>query len=347
MELLKVIENSGVDKAVVEDVMKQFEDFKVIASHWGAKAKEIVVTDETQTEVMAEARKGRMLLKKVRIDLGHTKDRLKRRSIDEGKAIQAIYNSLMELVVPLEQHLDKQEKFIEIQQANRELALHNRRFPILLELDVDYTLYDLRKMPEEDFNRLVESTKENIRLKLEEVERLEKERIAKEKAEAKERQRILKQNEKLKAEAKERDAKLAEERKKTEATEKEKRDAEAKIEDERQAKIEAEQKAERERIAREEAEKETQLARERELYAKKIKEEVVAEKKKIDGVPTASEALFMFVAELTTRLHAVTASSQHDASIWADLVDEFCKRNNLKEPRDNYPDYFVRKNKED
>ena len=51
---------------------------------------------------------------------------------------------------------------------------------------------------------------------------------------------------------------------------------------------------------------------------------------------TASEALFGFAGWLTTRDEAVTASSKHDAGIWASLVSQFCEVNNLDTPRDGW-----------
>ena len=56
---------------------------------------------------------------------------------------------------------------------------------------------------------------------------------------------------------------------------------------------------------------------------------------------TPSEALFGFMAWLTTREKPVTLSANHDAGVAADLVGEFCKANNLDEPRDNWTDYLT------
>lgn len=55
----------------------------------------------------------------------------------------------------------------------------------------------------------------------------------------------------------------------------------------------------------------------------------------------ASEALFGFAAWLTTRETTVIASRVHDASVWAGLVDEFMKANNLQDPREDYHKRFV------
>jgi len=51
---------------------------------------------------------------------------------------------------------------------------------------------------------------------------------------------------------------------------------------------------------------------------------------------TASEALFGFMGWLTSRKESVTFSSSHNAAIAADLVAEFCKANNLEEPRNDW-----------
>lgn len=56
---------------------------------------------------------------------------------------------------------------------------------------------------------------------------------------------------------------------------------------------------------------------------------------------TPSEALYGFAAWITTRKEQVAASSKDDAGVWARLVDEFCKTNNLAEPRDTQPDFTM------
>lgn len=50
----------------------------------------------------------------------------------------------------------------------------------------------------------------------------------------------------------------------------------------------------------------------------------------------ASEALFGFAAWLTSLESPVTFSGQHNAGAAAELVDMFCKANNLSMPRDGW-----------
>ncbi len=53
----------------------------------------------------------------------------------------------------------------------------------------------------------------------------------------------------------------------------------------------------------------------------------------------ASEALFGFAGWLTSRDEEVTASSRHDAAVWAELVGEFIQHNDLPPVRhDVWPD---------
>lgn len=48
---------------------------------------------------------------------------------------------------------------------------------------------------------------------------------------------------------------------------------------------------------------------------------------------TASEALYGFAGWLTSREEPVVFSCRHDAAIAAELVDEYCRANELAEPR--------------
>lgn len=56
-----------------------------------------------------------------------------------------------------------------------------------------------------------------------------------------------------------------------------------------------------------------------------------------------SEALYLFIGELTTRKEQITLSERHDASKIAELVDEFCNKHDLKPPRDNWHKMFPRR----
>ena len=55
----------------------------------------------------------------------------------------------------------------------------------------------------------------------------------------------------------------------------------------------------------------------------------------------ASEALFGFVAWLTTREDITQMSASHDCAGIADLVQEFCDTNNLAKPVDGWHENLV------
>ena len=55
----------------------------------------------------------------------------------------------------------------------------------------------------------------------------------------------------------------------------------------------------------------------------------------------ASEAIYGFAAWLTTRDESITAGSTHDAAVWAEKVDEFCKVNHLEEPREGWQNNLI------
>ena len=53
---------------------------------------------------------------------------------------------------------------------------------------------------------------------------------------------------------------------------------------------------------------------------------------------SGSEAIFGFCGWLTTRKDKTIMSSKDECSVIADLIDQFCKENNLTEPRDKWED---------
>ena len=53
---------------------------------------------------------------------------------------------------------------------------------------------------------------------------------------------------------------------------------------------------------------------------------------------SASEAIYGFVAWLTTRMDQITMSQHNNAAPAADLVKRFCEYNKLEAPRDGWDD---------
>lgn len=164
-ELTVMIKESGLDKTKAKVLLDNFSDYFQVANEWEKKAKTIIVKDASQKADMQMARVGRLFLREKRIKIEKTRKELKQQSLREGKAIDGIANVLKALIVPIEEYLEKQEKFVEIK-AKEQIQL---------------TMIEMEKKAEKDRLAKEEAErKEQERIRLEN-ERLKKEAIAKEK----------------------------------------------------------------------------------------------------------------------------------------------------------------------
>ena len=68
---------------------------------------------------------------------------------------------------------------------------------------------------------------------------------------------------------------------------------------------------------------------------------VLKRRSMMEGKLSASEAVYGFAGWLTSRKERVCASSTDDSAIWAELVDQFCKANNLETTRENWTDLLT------
>ena len=115
--LKDLVEKSELESTKAAILLQRFGDYFKVAAEWEIKAKAITVTDASQTSDMAMARIGRLELRQKRIAIEHTRKELKEQSLREGKAIDGIANVLKGVIVPIEEYLDKQEKFVERKEA--------------------------------------------------------------------------------------------------------------------------------------------------------------------------------------------------------------------------------------
>ena len=115
-ELFKIVESSGLEKTKAAFVLEKFQDYFKIADEWEKKAKVLSVTSPQQVAEMKMAREGRLFLRAKRIDIEKARKELKEQSLREGKAIDGIANVLKALIEPIEEYLDRQERFVEIQE---------------------------------------------------------------------------------------------------------------------------------------------------------------------------------------------------------------------------------------
>lgn len=276
-----------IDKSEALALQKSFMPLFTLANEWTARAKAITVTNIEQVEEMQQARAARLKLKEIRVDADKLRKELKAESLLKGKAIDGMGNIIKFLIVPIEEHLQKQEDFIKNEKAKIREALVQERTEKLTALDVDTTFYNLGDMPTEAFDNLLETSKIGHERKVELERQAEAERVKKEQEEREERERVRLENEKLRTEAAEREKEIAAERKKQAEIQKK---AAAKVQKEREA---AEAKAAKERaVIQEQLDKARKEREQLEAEAQaKRNEEARIERERLAGIEAEKKAI--------------------------------------------------------
>jgi hypothetical protein len=235
----------------------------------------LTVTSPDQVDIIRKAREYRLKLKNLRVESEKVKKREKEESLRKGQAIDAVFRYILSIIVPMEEHLEKQENFVKLQEEQAKASRKAEREQALVALEVDVSFYNLGDMPGETYAKLLHSSQEAFTAKKAAAEKAEQERLAREKAEAEERERIRVENERLRKEAAEKQAALDAER---EAAAKERaaaEEAQRKKDEEHRAAMEAERK-ERERIEAE------ALAKQREQEKAERERREAEEKARLD-----------------------------------------------------------------
>jgi hypothetical protein len=178
-EIDNLIEKGLIEKTKGDYIRKKFQDFTQAVEEWSEKAKAIVVTDETQKEIMTEAREGRLLLKSKRIEVEKVRKSLKEQSLNEGRLIDSVAKYLTGLIESAEKHLELQEKFVEIQEQNKRAKLKEDRIKLLTPYSevIDAYSIQLDLITEEAFTTILNGSKLALENKRKEVERLELEAL--------------------------------------------------------------------------------------------------------------------------------------------------------------------------
>lgn len=205
-DLANTIGTSGVEAETALFLKEKFIGFFEQAQEWKERAQAIEVTDASQITEMKQAREARLALRAVRIEADKMRKVLKEDSLRYGKAVQSVYNMIEGVCSPLEEHLEKQEKFLEIQEQKRKDELRRER-EVLLQGFEQYVPYgsDLGAMTDLDFHNLLEFV--NFKRKeQEEQAKLEQER---QRQDAIEQERIKAENEALRQKAMEQERELA------------------------------------------------------------------------------------------------------------------------------------------
>ena len=255
-QLEVIVKESQLEPTKAQFILDNFKDYFEIAAEWEVKAKTLVVTRSDQEAEMQMARTGRLFLREKRLAVENSRKMLKEQSLREGKAIDGIANVLKALIVPIEEYLDRQEHFVELEQNRIDDA---RRAEIE------------KRMAEEELERQRQEAEKAEKLRIEN-ERLKKDAAEKEKLATEERK---KQEAVLAAER----AKAAAERAKQEAIlakDREKAAAE-------RAKAEAERRALEEEYRKEKEAQEKKIAAERAKAEEAKRKAAEAARKKLEA----------------------------------------------------------------
>jgi hypothetical protein len=286
--------------------------------------KKIEVTDESQKDLMAEAREKRLTLKKIRTGVETKRKELKEDALRTGKAIDGVAKYIKDNIQPAEEYLELQEKFAEIKEAERAALLKAERIEILSKYTDNLSVYNFDIMQQETFDTLLADLKGAY------DERIEQEKQAQEAAEKARLDEIARQeaiaaeNAKLKAEAKAREMQLAIERKEAAAKQAEIDAAKEKELFKERAKAESE-RVKREQLEKEHREKEEAIARESaRIAAEEARAKEAADKLERDALlaPDKDKLINFSKALEIIRKEKLPAVKTKQAQDVVNLIDE-------------------------
>lgn len=210
--LQTIIDNQNIAKTNAERLIEAFGAPFTEAGEILSNYKEIVVEDETQVDLMKEAKTKRLALKKVRTTVENKRKELKEDSLRTGKAIDFVARHIKDTIQPAEEYLETQEKYIENKEIQRKATLKEGRLQKLIPICENPYTYELGEMTDDEFKKLYKELVDAKELKeaqeaayQREQEKIRAEREAEEK-------RIREENETLRKQAQVREAEIAKER---------------------------------------------------------------------------------------------------------------------------------------
>ncbi len=180
-ELQVLIQETKLEPQLAEEFKINFEEHFKMASTWAKKAKKIVVTDASQTVLMEEARTARLFLRKKRLEIENFRVARKEYFLNGGRAIDKVANFLKDTIIPIEEHLARQEDFVKLRKEAEDKRI----------LEEAYAKQEADRIAKEESDR-----KEQERLRVEN-EKLRKETEEREKVNREEIEKIRKENEEV------------------------------------------------------------------------------------------------------------------------------------------------------
>lgn len=248
-ELLAKIEEQQFSSREVGEILLDFQ-LSVSIADLAKQTRAIVVTDESQVDLMQQARSLRIQLKNERVRIEKARVAIKEPHLRRVQVIDGLSRIVKNWFETEEQYLQLQEDFAKIRESERIAARAEDRLKQLSEYNFTDHLPGLGQMADDSFELILAGAKAKFQEQLDQIKKNEEERVRREQ----EAENLRIENERLQREKDDADRKARE----AEAEAAKQREAAQAAENARLAQI-AEQKAEearkeRERLAAEEAE---------------------------------------------------------------------------------------------
>ena len=182
--ILELVKKIKISTETAKGLEEKFSGFLVQADEMSKQVMGIEITDISQTKEMKEAGALRKALKKVRVEAGKVKKELKEDTIAYNKAVDKINNTIVEKIKPLEDHLEKQEKFAQNKIKEALEKLEAERIESLKPYE-EFVPVGIKvgELKTEEFEKLLNGCKIQAKSKIEEEKRLERERLEHERIE--------------------------------------------------------------------------------------------------------------------------------------------------------------------
>lgn len=188
---------SRIPAEQAEELVRLFAPLAQAVNSLAPDARAIVVQDESDEAGMADARRLRLAIRQSRLEAEKIHKEQKAWSLMTGRLVDWFKKQVTEPATALEDHLEEQEKYAEIQEFNRRTALSNARLEILRPIADDLSAFgDLAAMSDEAFEKLramLQDAHDKAEAAAAERKRLEDEQRA-------ETERLRQENERLRAE---------------------------------------------------------------------------------------------------------------------------------------------------
>ena len=339
-QLAEVEKSAGLAEDAAVALRGEFADYYNAIVEWQEKA--LLVTKPDDATHQKIAREVRLGMRRVRCDMENTRKAMNAESLARNRFINGVNGILKIECNKIEDKMLEVEQYAARQEEARLAAVSAERTTAIVAEGGDPAAYNLGLMDDETFDALLAGIKVQRERREEAERKVEADRIAAEKAEAEEQERMRVENERLKKEAEEHEAAAEKERAKVEAErakerevaeKREKAIAEAaardmKIQREARKKAEAKAEAEREQAEEKQRELEAEAKVEREAKEKaedavlkaKVKEqhrirEEKAAKKKAAQAPDKEKLVELSGTILDVELPKMTSPEGHDIMI--------------------------------